>query len=180
MNQLVDTEDYGFGAKLFHWGIVLLVVVQFALAWTMPEIHRDTKPDTLISLHLSVGALIILVMLLRLVWRLLHPTALITEGVPGWQLLSARLTHLALYGLLVIMPVLGWINANARGWDVSLFGVVPLPGLIAPHTPFGHLAGDIHSTLAYVVLGLIGLHVVAALYHHFFLRDRTLTRMLPR
>jgi cytochrome b561 len=180
MNDPIEPESYGPVAKWFHWAIVLLLAGQYAVAWTMPEIHRDTKPETLISLHLSLGALILLVMLLRLAWRLSHPVAPLTEGIPAWQVTAAQATHLSLYGLMLIMPVLGWANANARGWDVTLFGVFTLPSLVAEHSSIGHQAGDMHALLANVVLGLLGLHVAGALYHHFWLRDRTLARMSLR
>lgn len=175
----IDIKGYDPVAKVFHWTIVVLLAVQFALAWTMPEIHRNTQPETLISLHLSFGILIILVMVLRLVWRLFHAVPLATDRVPSWQVAIARATHLLLYALLVVMPVLGWANANSRGWDVSPFGLAALPRIMAAHTPLGHTLGDVHTLLAYVTLGLLGLHVAGALYHHFRLKDQTLARMLP-
>ena len=176
----IEIQEYGSAAKIFHWTIVLLLAIQYGVAWTMPEMHRDTKPEGLISLHLSLGALILLVMLLRLCWRLFRPVPLRTDNVPGWQVMAARTIHLLLYALLVVMPVLGWANANSRGWDVGLFGIIPLPAIMAAHAPLGHTLGDVHTLIAYTLLGLLALHVAGALYHHFRLRDRTLSRMLPR
>jgi cytochrome b561 len=100
-------------------------------------------------------------------------------GVPAWQVAAARATHLLLYALLIVMPVLGWANANSRGWNVSLFGTIPLPSIMAAHAPLGHTLGDVHSLLAYGALGLLGFHVAGALYHHFILKGGTLKRMLP-
>lgn len=176
----IDIKGYDPIAKIFHWAIVVLLAAQFGVAWTMPEIHRGTQPETLINLHLSLGSLILLLMALRLVWRFFHPVPLETGTVPHWQVAAARATHWALYLLLLVMPVLGWANANSRGWDVTLFHLVPLPAIMAAHSPIGHTLGDVHTLLAYVALGLLGLHVAGALYHHFRLKDRTLARMLPR
>jgi cytochrome b561 len=173
-------EQYDPLAKILHWSIFVLLAVQYAVAWIMPEIHRDTRPETLISLHLSLGALILLIMLLRLGWRFFHPVPLLTEGIPAWQVRAAQATHLWLYGLLIVMPLLGWANANARGWDPTLFGLATLPRLMEAHNPSGELAGDLHAVLANVVLGLLALHLAGALYHHYRLRDRTLARMLLR
>lgn len=180
MNDPIELKNYGLVAKLLHWTIVLLLAGQFVVAWTMPEIDRNTRNEGLVSLHLSLGSLILLVMLLRLVWRLVHPVPLLAEGVPAWQVKAAHAAHLSLYGLLIVMPVLGWANANARGWNVTLFGAVGLPKLVEDHSAAGHLAGDVHSVLAYAALVLIGLHAAGALYHHFHLRDKTLDRMLFR
>lgn len=179
MTDSIDKKGYDPIAKIFHWTIVILLAVQFGVAWTMPEIHRGTQPETLINLHLALGTLILLLMIARLAWRLSHPVPLETGRVPSWQVAAARATHLLLYALLVVMPVLGWANANSRGWDVSLFGLVTLPSIMAAHSPLGHTLGDVHTWIAYIVLGLLGLHVAGALYHHFRVKDRTLARMLP-
>jgi cytochrome b561 len=176
---MTGTKGYDPIAKLFHWAVVLLLAAQFGVAWTMPEIHRGTQPETLINLHLSLGSLILLIMALRLVWRFSHPVPLESVGVPRWQVAAARAAHLSLYLLLLVMPVLGWANANSRGWDVTLFGLVPLPSIMAAKSPVGHTLGDIHTLIAYVALGLVGLHVAGALYHHVRLKDGTLARMLP-
>src|SRR5690348_13879865 len=89
--------DYTGTAKLFHWTVAVLLIIQYIVAWTMPEIHRGTIPETLINLHLSIGVLIILVMVGRLIWRLTHPAPPPPTNLPAWQLLSSRVTHGALY-----------------------------------------------------------------------------------
>lgn len=166
---------YGATARLFHWAVVLLLIAEYSLAWLMPDIHKGTQPTGLIAWHLILGPLILAVMLLRLGWR----TAV---GVPGlhpgvaWQQWVSKLTHGLLYALLMLLPVLGWLNANTRGWPIHLLGM-PLPALATQGSAVGHDLGEWHSTLAYVVLGLLGLHVSAALYHHWIRKDGLLTRM---
>jgi cytochrome b561 len=76
------------------------------------------------------------------------------------------------------MPLLGWANASARGWKVMLFGAVPLPALSSTGSALGHQMGDIHQTVAIVLLVVIGLHVAGSLYHLLILRDRTVQRMI--
>ena len=171
---------YGDVAKSLHWLIVLLLVVQFALAWAMPEIHRGTKPETLINLHLSVGTVILLVALVRLAWRIAHPVPLVADNVPLWQQRAAQANHALLYLLLFLMPLLGWANASARGWAIDFFGVAQLPRILPQASPLGSALGDVHIWTSYVLLGLVGLHVAAALYHRLWLRDRVLGRMLWR
>ena len=88
--------------------------------------------------------------------------------------------HWLLYGLLFVLPILGWINASYRGFPVSLFGLVELPKLLATRAPGFGWIGDVHGVLAnYAMLALVGLHVAAALYHYFVRRDGVLQRMLP-
>jgi cytochrome b561 len=174
-----DAPAYGPVAKLLHWLVVMLLVVQFIIAWTMPPIHRGTTPETLISLHLSLGVVILPVIALRVVWRLTHPAPAEPGDMPVWQRLVARATHGLLYAILVALPLLGWANASARGWSVTLFNILPLPPLAPTDSAIGHAMGDIHSTLATILLIVTGLHVAAVLYHAVLRGDGVLQRMLP-
>jgi cytochrome b561 len=167
-------------AKSLHWIILALLIVQFILAWTMPDIRRDTKPDTLINLHLSFGMLILGVAVIRLAWRLLQGEPEPADGLPPWQMQSARAIHWLLYVLLFVLPILGWVNASWRGFPVVLFGLFELPKLLATRAPGWAWTGDVHGLLAnYALLALVGLHTAAALYHYFIRRDGVMQRMLP-
>jgi cytochrome b561 len=170
---------YGGVARTLHWLIVTLLMVQFAIAWTMPEINPRTKPETLINLHFSVGVTILFVALLRLLWRCGHPVPLISDKVPVWQDRTARATHALLYLLLLVLPILGWVDAGFRGFPIDFFGIATIPPLVAPSRSLAGTTGDIHTLVSYVLLGVVGLHVLATLYHHFWLRDRVFFRMLP-
>ncbi|CAN5480720.1 cytochrome b [soil metagenome] len=178
MTQVPADGRYTLPARLFHWAVVALVVAQFAVAWTMPEIGRGTLPVGLVAWHLAIGAAILAIALLRLGWRLSHKAAPPPMTLsPALQLLS-RVVHFLLYALLILLPLMGWANASARGWTVTLFGVIPLPALVAKGSALGRQMGDIHGTTAIIFLVVIGLHVAGALYHALVLRDRTLQRML--
>lgn len=173
-----DQVRYDLGARLFHWITVALVIVQFAVAWTMPDIGRGTQPLGLIAWHLSIGTVILFVTLARAGWRLTHrppPTPASLSPLLGF---ASRATHVLLYALLMILPLLGWANASARGWSVTLFGVIPLPALCAQGSMLGREAGDIHQIVAWVLLAAIGAHVLGALYHLVIVRDRTVQRMI--
>lgn len=175
-----DMTSYTGTAKALHWTILALLIVQFALAWTMPHIGRDTPVTTLISLHFSFGVLILLVAVLRLAWRIGHGEPEPEKGIPQWQTMLARIVHWLLYALLFLLPVLGWINASWRGMPVSFFGLFTMPKIMATRAPGWAWTGDVHAFLSeYVLLVLVGLHVVAALYHHFVRGDGVLRRMLP-
>lgn len=180
MAKAENGAGYTGTAKALHWVIVALLISQFVVAWTMPEIKRDTKPDTLINLHLSIGVLILFLAVVRLGWRATHAEPPPEDGLPPWQLQSARIVHWLLYLSLFVVPALGWINASWRGFPVIVFGLFELPKLIATRAPGFRWTGDVHGLLAnYLMLALVGLHVAAALYHYFIRRDGVLQRMLP-
>lgn len=173
------TVKYDRTAQSLHWLTAALVVAQFVIAWTMPDIHKDTKPVGLIAWHLAVGTSILLVVVIRSLWRATHTAPPPPATLPPALKAVSRATHFMLYGVLLVLPLLGWANASSRDWVVRLAGLVPLPSLAAPGSPVGHEMGDIHAYLAWVLLVLIGLHVAGALYHRLILRDGTLERMLP-
>ena len=176
---MATRAGYTTTAKSLHWLIVLLLIVQFAAAWTMPHIGRNTPVTTLISLHFTMGIVILAVAVVRLAWRFTHGEPESEAGVPPWQTASARIVHWLLYLLLLMLPILGWINASWRGMPIVMFGR-ELPQLVATRAPGWGWTGDVHSLLAnYLLLALVGLHVLAGIYHYFIRRDRVLQRMLP-
>jgi len=182
VTSLSDTRAgpaYNATAKWLHWLIVVLLVAQFAVAWTMPHMRRDTQPGTLINLHFSIGMMILLVAVVRLAWRLIHGEPEPAASLPPWQRQTARVVNWALYALLFFVPVLGWINASWRGFPVIMFGL-ELPRLIETRATGWGWTGDVHGLLAnYLMLALVGLHVAAGVYHYFIRRDGVLQRMLP-
>jgi cytochrome b561 len=121
-----NKTDVGYtpAAKVLHWLVVALLFCQYSIAWTMPDIGRDTKPDRMINLHFSFGVLILLVIAIRLVWRCTHGEPGPPIGLPLWAVRSSRAIHYLLYPLLALLPLLGWTNASFRGFDVSLFGLL--------------------------------------------------------
>jgi cytochrome b561 len=173
-------SEYGAVAKTTHWLMFVLVAAQFVVAWLMPEIEWDTEREFWINLHLSLGVLLMLLIVFRVIWRLTHAAPPPAAGTPAWQRMSAGLAHLVLYGLLIVLPISGWAASSVRGWPVTLFGLFELPALLPKGTSFGFKLGDLHADrLSWALLGLIGLHVLAALYHRFVKRDDVLQRMLP-
>ena len=169
-------ETYGLVARLFHWFIVVLVAAQFALGWTMPDVQRDTQPVGLIAWHLAVGAALIAAMAVRIVWRLTHRPP--PGNLPPLLDTVSRATHFLLYAALVAVPVLGWANASSRGWALTLFNALPWPALASAGSTVGYAMGDIHSALAWVLLVMIGMHVGAALFHRFVLKDKVMQRIM--
>jgi cytochrome b561 len=172
-----DEHAYDTTARALHWLVFGLLAAQVAIGWSMPHIRPGVAQEGLVAWHLSVGAAAMLVVLVRLAWRIARPTPL--APMVRWERVLATLTHLLLYLLLIVIPVLGWAAAGFFGYTVRLFGFITLPAL-ADHTMrWAHEAGDIHDLLTNVLLGVVGLHVLAALWHYFIRGDRVLQRMLP-
>jgi cytochrome b561 len=173
-----EQRPYGAVARTLHWLMFALLAAQVLVGWFMPHIRRGTPQDGLVDLHLSLGATLLLLVILRLAWRVIRPTPLATTMAP-WERVLAQLTHALLYLLLLAIPLLGWAAAGFFGFTVRLFGLIPLPALADNTKAWAHTAGDVHTALTYVLLALVALHVLAALWHHFVRRDRVLQRMLP-
>ena len=173
------SQPYNRVAKLFHWVIVALLVMQVSIALVLPSVLPATAEGSLAAWHLSVGSTILFIMVLRLAWRLTHtPPPPPADLSPSLQLLS-RGTHWAFYAILIVLPVLGWITANAYGATVHLFGLIPLPALVASDKAFAEAVGQVHGAVATVLLALMALHIAGVLYHAFVKRDRVAQRMLP-
>jgi cytochrome b561 len=174
-------QGYTPTAKAVHWLVVLILTLQYAVAWTMPHIGRNTVPETLINLHFSLGMLILFMLAFRLARRWSHPEPGPAAGLAVWEVVTARVVHYLLYALLFVGPMLGWINVSYRGFDVTLFGLFRFPHLIATRAPGFAWTGDVHMLLSnYVLLPLVGVHVAVALYHALVRKDGVLARMLPR
>ena len=165
-------------ARLLHWTLFLLIAAEFAVALLMPDIHRDTQPIGLVALHIGLGTLILSLMVLRLVWRIVGGPTPAPAG-HGWQRGAARGVHDLLYLGFLVLPLLGWANASARGWAVHWAGLATLPALADKGAGWARASGDVHQVVAYALMALIGLHVLAALQHQFLLRDGLIQRMWP-
>jgi len=175
---MARTLHYGATAKVFHWLIVLLLVVQFPLGWLMPDIHPNMQPGDAMTVHISIGMCILALIALRLIWRLGHPVAP-DHSLPAWQRVSSEGLHWLLYALVLVTTMTGWIFASQRGWSISLFYALPLPMLTEKDSPTGHMIGEWHQTVQWVLAIAIGVHIAAALVHIFVYRDRIMQRMLP-
>jgi cytochrome b561 len=171
-------RGYDLVARGLHWLMFALIAIQFMIGWTMPHIRRNTPQQGLVDWHLSIGAVLMFLVVVRLLWRWTHRTPLMTTMKP-WERLAAALTHNLLYLLLLVIPVLGWMASGYFGFTVRLFGLFALPKLTDGTRRWAHEMGDVHVTLTYALIGVAGLHVLGALYHYFIRRDRVMQRMLP-
>lgn len=164
--------------KLVHWLVVLLIVALFGLAWSIDSFDPGPFKTGLIDLHRSLGLAVFILALLRPLLRLALGGGGVGAGERGWQALAAKAVHLALYAALIVMPLAGWLFTNANGGPALLFGI-PVPDLVAKDDDLADLAYGVHEVMGNLILIAVGLHVAAALWHHFVVRDDVLRRMLP-
>jgi cytochrome b561 len=173
-----DGTNYDGVAIFLHWATALLVIVQFAMANLWDSFDKPTRQG-LESIHVSLGVLLSAVVLARIVWRLI-PGHQRPAVVSGWVQLASKAVHYLLYLLLVAQAALGFGWRWAQGHPVEFFGLFGIPG---PYGELGrptrHIFHDLHVNVAWAIVIIAGLHALAALYHHYFLRDRVLKRMLP-
>ncbi len=174
-----DESRYGVVAQLFHWIIVVLIIVQFILANRESNLPLGPAKIAVLAQHKSVGITILGLALLRLIWRWLNPVPAEPLDVARWQRIAARVSHIGLYVLLLVTPVVGWLMSSARNFPVSWFGLVTLPDFIKPNRPAYEFLHTTHELLALTLFCLALLHMAAALKHHFIDKDNVLRRMLP-
>ena len=174
------TTRWGAVAQTFHWLIVAMIIAQFLLASIADELPTGVAKLGTLAQHKSVGITILILAVLRLLWRLSNKTSppLPTDLKP-YERVLAHITHHGLYLLLFALPLSGWTMSSAKNYTVSWFGVASLPNLVAPNeTLFAFLKGT-HEVLATTLLVVAALHVLGALQHHVIRRDDILRRMLP-
>jgi cytochrome b561 len=174
-----DPSRYGVVAQLFHWTIVVLIVTQFSLALRAESLANGPAKIAVLAQHKSVGITIFALAILRLAWRLMNPVPPQPASMPRWQQTAAHVSHVALYSLILIIPLLGWFMSSARNFPVSWFGLFTLPDLISPSKPAFEFFRAAHGTLAATLFVLALVHIAAALKHHFIDHDDVLRRMLP-
>ena len=167
---------YGSVAKVFHWLIFLLVLCMIIVGFFMDDVSDKALRGQVYSIHKLTGLSILFLMLLRLLWTLINPKPATLFGTPFWQRAAERLVHFLLYAVLIAMPIAGWVGSVAAGYVPHLFGFYfNLP--IQKSESVNHLAFEIHEILAYTIMVLVSIHVLAALYHYFFKKDEILQRM---
>jgi cytochrome b561 len=162
-----------------HWLSVLAIVVA-ATAALSRELTEDQPARTLLmTLHRQAGLVVIVALGLRLLARLSFGMKDFSVGLPLIMKLAAKSAHVALYATLLALPLLGWAVSNAHGVGLSLFGALPLPNLVQEDSDLADTLTDWHVWVAWALLGLVAMHIAAALWHHLARRDGVLSAMLP-
>ncbi len=175
------SRRYTSTAIALHWIIAIAVFGQFALGWWMIDIPKSPPGVRAywFNVHKSIGLTIGFFVLVRLVWRLTHSAPALPGAIPAWQRIAAKVSHLALYLCMLIMPISGYLGSSFTKYPIKYFGTtLPHWGWDAP--VLKEWMSAIHYTTVWVFMILIAIHIAAAFKHLFIDRDEVFARMWPR
>ena len=165
--------------RLMHWLTAGLMLLVFVLAFSIDRAPSRAFHTVFLQLHRSVGITIWALTLARLIWRHFAKYPDWPSDMPSTMRVAAKASEYALYALLLAQPILGILQTSAHGDHVDLFFLGQLPALIEKNRPLAQQLLTVHRSIGFLLLSLITLHISAALFHHLWRRDDTLTAMLP-
>jgi len=173
-------QRFGFVSKLLHWTIGIIMIVQFYVIFYYEEIPKDSPLKLeYILLHKSLGITLLVLGVFFVIWRLVNQRPLLPDNLTKREVMLAKATHFLLFTLMVLIPFTGYALSTSAGRASAWFGYVDLPLLWPASKSAAGLFKEIHEYLAYTLLGLLALHLLATIKHHFLLKDDVLKRMLP-
>lgn len=179
MNSAVFSHRYAPSSIALHWAMLLLLAAVYACILLRENFPKGSDlREGLKTWHFMLGLTVLALVVVRIVARLMTTSPPITPEPPPWQTLLASLLHYALYAFMIAMPIAGWVILSASGKIIPFFGI-ELPALVGPSKSLAEQVKELHETVATIGYFLIGLHALAALYHHYVRKDDTLRRMLP-
>ena len=173
------TRSWGALSKALHWIIVILIILQFFMASRANGLPRGPALIEAWGWHKSFGMTILMLAVVRLVWRWLNPTPDLKSETKPWERVLASISHVLLYGLIFALPLTGWMMSSAKNFPVSWFKIFQWPDLVAPDPNLSELMESAHHVLVKVLLVVALLHIAGALKHHFIDKNDVLKRMLP-
>ena len=174
------TASYTAPARFLHWLMAPLLLGMLAMGFYVSDLPFSPQRLQLVAWHKWAGVSVFVLVLLRLAWRFTHAPPPLPRTSSTFVRRASALAHGLLYGLMVCMPVSGWLMSSAKGVPTVWFGVLRLPDLLSRDKALGDALHDVHESLALALCALVLLHVAAALKHHFIDRDGLLRRMWPR
>ena len=179
MTKTAPMSRYSSLSIALHWAMVILLIAVYACMELREYYPKGSDiREGLKMWHFMLGLTMLLLVLIRVVARVTSATPLITPDPLAWQTLVAKLTHLALYAFMIAMPIAGWVILSASGKAIPFYGL-DLPALVGPSKALAGQVKELHETVATIGYFLVGLHAVAALFHHYIVKDDTLRRMMP-
>jgi len=170
---------YSSGSKLLHWLIGLIVIMMLSLSFFLGDFAKTVQP-TAYMIHKSFGLTVLILMMLRIIWIIKTGRPKLPATIPTWEVMLARSVQYSMYVFLLAMPLCGWIMSVTAGRTPVYFGLfnVPIPGL-KPNEATSHFFAQCHTTIAWILIILITLHIAGAVKHYLIDKDDVLQRMLP-
>lgn len=170
------TTAYGSVSKFFHWVVFVLLVGMLIFGYFMEDFSKEMQP-LIYNIHKLTGLTILALMVLRLGWRLINPNTSLVQDAPQWQRKIEKLVHHLMYAFIICMPIAGWVGSVAAGYNPHL-GSITFTLPIEKSEAVADVAFWLHNNIALVIIGLISIHILAALYHQFIKGDKIINKML--
>jgi cytochrome b561 len=165
-------------SQIFHWLMFIIIICMFVVAYIMADMEPSDLKWQLYMLHKSTGFLMFLLVFLRLGWRKISKIPDYPATMPNWQKKAAEINIWILYALIILMPLSGLAMSLFGGHDISVYNFFIIPA-ITKVAWLGDFFHEVHEFISSAIYGIVGLHIIAALYHHFIIKDNILKRMLP-
>ena len=174
------TDHYPGTSKVLHWLVAACILTTAPVAIAMGRVSAGPTQDNLYNFHKSLGVLILILVILRLVNRIAVGAPIADPGIEPWQKTVSSIVHGSLYVLLLAMPIVGYIANSAYGASTPFFGLFNLPPIVGKNEALSTQLFTFHRWAGWLLIALVLMHVGAALFHYFIRRDNVLQRMLPR
>ena len=169
---------YSVTARTLHWVTAALVLIMLPLGLVIANRWGGSWQDWLYNLHRSIGTVVLLIILVRLGYRLTHQPLPLPDEIPLSQRRASRVVHWALYTLLVLQPFVGWAGSSAFPAPVIVFGLFNLPMIAPADRALSDQLLLVHRTIGLTIACFVTVHIAAAIYHHFVRKDGVLMRMI--
>lgn len=169
--------EYGTAAKWLHWLVALGIFALVFLGLLQSDMDSGPQRTAIRELHGSIALLVLVMMTLRLIWRWLNETPAHPEGIPGWQRASATFVHGAIYVTVFVQLIAGALAVATGGKAIAFFGLFSIPLPVVKDHDKHEFWEEVHEAGWVAIVVLVAVHILAALYHHFFLRNDVLRRM---
>ncbi|MGZ5802597.1 MAG: cytochrome b [Xanthobacteraceae bacterium] len=171
------TATYSMTARIIHWLIAAIILIVLPIGLALNYLPEGPFQDFVYNLHRSLGATLIPLVALRVIWRLTHTPPPLPADIPAVQRIAASATHFLLYLILIAQPIIGWIATSAYPAEIPVFGLFKLPPIWSENRALSDALFKVHWNLGVILTVLLFMHIGGALYHQFIRRDEILRRM---
>lgn len=171
------TSSYGLISKIFHWGMAVIILTMLAVGYYMTSLPASPEKFDIYRMHKAFGVIALTLTLMRLIWKFSNVSVKEPKGLSFILVIGAKLGHLALYLLMLFIPVSGIFMSLFSAKDISVFGLFTINSF-EKNPELAKIFNEIHETSAVILVAVIALHAVAALFHHFVLKDEVFKRMI--
>ncbi|MBY0500494.1 MAG: cytochrome b [Alphaproteobacteria bacterium] len=173
------SKQWGIISQIFHWGMLLLFIMQYMLAYTMIDTPPSDQKWFLYAWHKQIGLTLFLLAYIRLWWRERNPKPRDPEKMPPWASLFSKINIAILYIIMFSLPITGFLMTVLGGYSINYFGLFTIPSFTDGPSVNSEIFIIAHIWISYLFYVFVGVHILGTLYHYFVLKDNALARMLP-